>query len=179
MVITEAQLTALLQAWLWPFVRIAALIMAAPVVGTRAVPPRVRIVLAVGMTAVLVPVLPAPDAIEPFSAAGLAVTVQQVLIGAILGLSLRFIFTAVELTGQLLGQQMGLSFAAMVDPQSGSQVPIVSQFYVLLATLLFLSLNGHLLMLHALAESFRTLPVGGIGVTQAGVGALLAWSGEL
>lgn len=179
MTITSAQLTALLAAWLWPFVRIAALVSSAPVIGTRAVPARIRLLLAAAVTGVLVPVLPTAPLIEPFSAAGVVITLQQVLIGLVLGLSLRLIFAAVELTGQLLGQQMGLGFAAMVDPTSGNQVPVVSQVYVLLTTLLFLSLNGHLLMLEALADSFHTVPVGVIGITQEGLGALLKWAGEL
>ncbi|MGQ0656633.1 MAG: flagellar biosynthetic protein FliR [Chromatiales bacterium] len=179
MIITETQLLALLQTWLWPFVRVGALVTAAPIIGTRAVPSRVRLVLALGVTAVLVPGLPVPPPMDVFSAAGVAVTAQQVLIGVILGLSMRLIFAAVELAGQLFGQQMGLGFAAMVDPQSGNQVEVVSQFYALLATLLFLSLNGHLLLLHALADSFQTLPVGAAGITHAGLGVLLEWAGDL
>lgn len=176
---TEAQITALLAAWLWPLVRVAALLSSAPVIGTRAVPARIRVLLAVCVTAVLVPVLPPAPVIEPVSAAGALVTMQQVMIGLVMGLSLRLIFTVVEFAGQVLGQQMGLGFAAMVDPQSGAQVPVVGQFYVMLATLLFLSVNGHLLALHALAESFHTLPVGVTGVSQQGLGALLRWGGEL
>lgn len=179
MTITSTELAALLGAWLWPFVRIAALVSSAPIIGTRAVPPRIRVLLALALSGLLVPVLPAAPLIEPLSPAGVLVTLQQVLIGLVLGLSLRLIFTAVEFAGQLLGQQMGLGFAAMVDPTSGNQVPVVSQLYMLLATLLFLSLNGHLLMVEALAESFHTVPVGIHGVTHEGIGVLLRWAGEL
>lgn len=177
--LSESQLLASVQAWWWPFLRVGALLGAAPVIGTPAVPARIRIILALGITAVLVPALPAAPVVEIFSATGVAVTAQQLLIGVILGVSVRIIFAAVELAGQLFGQQMGLGFAAMMDPQNGNQVPVVSQFYALLATLLFLSFDGHLLLLHALAESFDTLPVGATGVSHAGLGVLLQWAGEL
>jgi len=128
---------------------------------------------------VLVPALPPSPVVAIFSAAGVAIIAQQLLIGIMLGVSVRIIFAAVELAGQFFGQQMGLGFAAMMDPQSGNQVPVVSQLYALLATLLFLTFDGHLLLLHALAESFDIVPVGTTGVSQAGLGVLLQWAGEL
>jgi len=179
MTITATQLIALIEAWLWPFLRVGALLMAAPVIGTRTVPVRIRLVFAVAVTLVLVPILPVPQAIDPFGVRGVAVGAQQILIGVVLGLSVRMIFMAFEIAGQILGQQMGLSFATMVDPQSGGQVPVISQFYVMMATLLFLTMNGHLLLIHALAQSFTTLPVGTASLGPDAMKALIVWGGQL
>lgn len=176
---TAVQLMGLVDQWLWPFLRVAALIMAAPVLGTRAVPPRIRMILALALCVVVVPVLPPPPVLDPFTAAGLSVGVQQVLIGITIGLAVRLIFTVFDVTGQLLGQQMGLAFASLIDPQNGTQVPVVSQVYVLFTTLLFLALDGHLLLIEAVVDSFALLPVGAAGITQAGAGRLLAFGGEV
>ncbi len=176
---TETELLALLQAWLWPLFRIAALLSVAPVIGTRSVPVRVRLVMALAITAVIVPVLPPAPVIDPVSATGLLVLGQQVLIGLVLGTAVRFMFMVFELSGQVIAMQMGLGFAAMVDPQTGNQVPVISQFYLIMATLAFLSLNGHLLLFRILADSFVTLPIGGGGLNLNGLQALIGWTGWL
>lgn len=177
--VTDTQVMTLLQAWLWPFLRIASLVMAAPVIGTRSVPMRVRMAVAVAITAVLAPVLPADHTIVPLSDAGLLTAVQQVVIGVTVGLILRLVFAVIEFAGQILAQQMGLGFAAMMDPQSGAQVPVVSQFYIILATLLFFAGNCHLLLIRLLADSFELLPIGTVGVSRAGIDRVLIWSGTL
>lgn len=164
---------------MWPLIRIAALLSTAPTLGTRAVPARVRMVLALCISFILVPVLPPVAPIELISAQGVLVTVQQVLIGAAMGFILRVMFAIVDLAGQFLSQQMGLGFAAMVDPQNGMSSPVVSQIYLMLATLLFFAIDGHLLVLQALAGSFYSVPVGVNGLSQAGLGVLMHWSGEL
>jgi len=179
MTITATQLIALIEAWLWPFLRVGALLMAAPVIGTRTVPVRIRMVLTVALTMVLVPVLPMPKAIDPFTAQGIAIGAQQILIGVVLGLCVRLIFMAFEIAGQIVAQQMGLSFATLVDPQSGTQVAVISQFYVMFATLLFLTMNGHLLLIRALTQSFSTLPIGGSSLGPDAMKALVMWGGEL
>ena len=176
---TENELIALLQAWLWPLFRIAALLSVAPVIGTRSVPVRVRLIMALAITAVIVPVLPPMPTIDPISAPGLLVLGQQVLIGLVLGTAVRFMFMVFEVAGQVIAMQMGLGFAAMVDPQTGNQVPVISQFYLIMATLAFLSLNGHLLLFRILADSFTTLPVGGGGLNLNSLQALIGWTGWL
>jgi len=173
------ELSALTLQWLWPLLRVAGFVMAAPVIGTRSVPARVKLMFALAVTAVLVPVLgPAPvaDAISP---AGLLTGVQQVLIGTAIGAALRLVFLILELAGQIIAMQMGLGFAAMVDPQTGAQVPVVAQFYVIIATLLFLAIDGHLMLVGLLADSFRILPVGPAGLTHAALGQVLDWAGWL
>ena len=82
------------------------------------------------------------------------------VIGLAMGFALRLVFTAVEMAGDLIGLQMGLGFAMFYDPGDVQHTPIVGQFMSLLATLTFLAINGHLLVISTLAESFRALPIG-------------------
>lgn len=175
--ITSAQLEAMLGAFLWPFVRVLALVAAAPVLGHRAVPRRVKVGLALLLTAILVPALPpAPPLNDPGRFALLA---QQILIGVGLALSMHVAFAAVALAGDMIGLQMGLSFATFVDPQHSGQSPMLGTILGLIATLLFFAIDGHLLLLGALAESFVHAPVSAAPLPAAHWGALLAWGGEL
>ena len=126
----------------FPFARIGACLMVAPVFGARFVPPRTRIILAVAITALVAPMIPTP-AIAPFSPQGFVVVFQQLLIGVALGFALQIVFDALGLAGQLLANSMGLSFAMNVDPLRGSSTPALGQLYIILATLTFLALDGH------------------------------------
>ncbi|MFT5133762.1 MAG: flagellar biosynthetic protein FliR, partial [Gammaproteobacteria bacterium] len=150
MIVLDQTLITLLESWIWPFFRVAGLLMAAPVIGTRSVPVRIRLVIAIAITLAIVPVLPVTAYIEPFTGPWLLTSIQQVIIGTAMGLTIRTIFVTLEIAGQAIGQLMGLMMASMVDPQNGNQVPVIGQFYLLLATLLFLSVDGHLLMIAAL-----------------------------
>lgn len=179
MTFSEAQVLQLLGVWLWPFLRIAGFVMAAPVIGTRAVPARVRIVLVLALTGVLVPGIAPASGIDPLGGIGVLTAVHQLAIGATIGLVLRLVFFVFEFSGQLIAQQMGLSFAAMVDPTSGAQVPVLSHLYIILATLLFFALDAHLVLIRLLGQSFDLLPVGPQGITSAGAGAILDWSSQL
>ena len=102
---------------------------------------------------------------------------QQVLTGLIMGIALRLVFTVFELAGQIVAQHMALHFASLVDPNSGVQVPMLSQFYLVLATLAFLALNGHLLCIQVLAESFRVMPIGLDGMGREGLWSLVLQGG--
>lgn len=177
--VTDSELLAQLQRWLWPFLRVSGLLLAAPVIGTRTVPVRIRAALALLISLLLAPTLPGLTEVDPISLTGLAIGCQQLLIGVAMGLVLRMMFSIVEMAGQLMAQQMGLGFASLVDPQTGGQVPVYGQFYILLATLLFLGADGHLHMLHALQQSFALLPIGTNGIGPAGIEALLDWAGSL
>ncbi len=152
-------LPALVGAWLWPFLRVAALLTAAPILGAGYVTPRVRLALAFALALVLTPLVDAP-AVSPLSAAGVLLTVEQVVVGVLMGLAVRLMLVVFDLAGQLVSQTMGLGFAAMVDPATGAQVPAVSQLYLVLASLVFVTVDGHLLLVQVLARSFEVLPPG-------------------
>lgn len=147
-------------AYLWPFLRIGAMMLVAPVFGARNVPVRVRIVLAAFIALIVTPLLPAPPAVDPLSGAGLWIAIQQVLIGIAMGFIVQLVFGAVLIGGQLVAYGMGLGFAQMIDPQHGGQMPVVGQFFIVMTTLVFLALNGHLLLLQVVIDSFRGLPIG-------------------
>ena len=165
--------------YLWPLFRISALVSVAPIFGAQNVPVRVRVGLSLAITLVVAPVLPPMPEVDPVSSTGLVIIVQQILIGLTMGFALRLVFAAFVLAGQLIGQTMGLGFASLVDPQNGVQVPVISQFYLILTTLIFLSLNGHLILIEVLAASFTTLPVGEHGVTTHGLWSVVSWGGQV
>ncbi len=177
--ITTNEVVQLIQMWLWPFFRIAGLLMTAPIIGTRPVPTRIRLIIAILITAVIFPVLPEIPNVDPVSAEGVLITFQQIMIGVSMGLCMRVVFVALEVAGQAIGQLMGLMMASMVDPTNGNQVPIIGQFYLLLATLLFLAVDGHLMMIRVLAESFNSLPIGTTGMSTNSAWEVLIWTGSI
>jgi len=176
---TTGQLEAWLAQVLWPFIRIGACFMVAPAFGAIFVPPRIRIVLAGAITLVVAPLIPSPTAIAPFSAAGVIVTIQQIIIGVAIGFSLQVLFDAVTLGGQLLANSMGLSFAFNTDPMHGVETPVLGQLYSMLVMLTFLALNGHLKLIEVLVDGFRALPVGTGGLGQDGIWSIVAWGTQL
>lgn len=177
--VTDTQLLAWLQQYFWPFVRVSAVFMLAPVLGARNVPARIRLSLAVVVTLVLAPLVTIDTPMTMFGAAWWRCLVEQLAIGLCMGFVLLLVFEAVVLGGELIAYSMGLSFAQLADPLRGSSTPVVGQFLLLLATLLFLAAGGHLVLIELLVRSFRSLPVGsnGFGVEQAG--ELLRYSAAL
>ncbi|MFC5696449.1 flagellar biosynthetic protein FliR [Pseudomonas sp. GCM10022186] len=159
--LSDAQIGGWVGSFLLPLFRIAALLMTMPVIGTQLVPVRVRLYLALAIAIVLVPTLPPMPQVDAINLRSLLLVGEQVLVGALLGFVLQLFFHAFVVAGQMISMQMGLGFASMVDPANGVSVPVLGQFYLMLVTLLFLAMNGHLVVFEVLAESFVTLPVGG------------------
>lgn len=169
----SGQIEAWLVQYFWPFVRIGACFMAAPVFAARFVPARARLLLAGAVTIIIAPLLPAAT-LAPFSLAGLIATIHQIIIGVAVAFVLQLIFDALAMGGQLLSNTMGLGFAYNVDPLRGVGTPVLGQLYMILVTLTFLALNGHLLLIELLANSFTGLPVGATGL--GGLGSEQLWS---
>lgn len=176
---TSAQLDAWLAAFVFPLTRILALVATAPVFSNVALPRRVRLGLGVALAVALAPLLPLLPAISPGSGIGLAVLAQQVLIGVAMGFVMRIVFAAIDVAGELIGLQMGLSFAVFFDPQTNSQTPVVAEFLGLLATLVFLALNGHLMLLAVLAKSFELMPISTTPFSAFGLEMLARWGATL
>ncbi len=145
---------------MWPLLRVGSFVLASPVLGAKSIPVRTRIILALTIAWILAPITPAPE-VNPVSAAGLLISLQQVALGLGMGFIFHMAFSTVVIAGQSIAMAMGLGFASAVDPQNGVQVPVVSQFYMILATLIFLALDGHLLLIQTIHHSFELLPVGG------------------
>lgn len=163
LVVSEEQLMQFIGQYLWPMMRIGAFYFAVPIIGARTVPARVRLILMLFTTLLLVPVLPPAPIVSIFSWSGFVMVVHEVLIGITLGFALQVVLHVFILAGQFIAMKMGLGFAAMNDPSSGVSTTIMSQFYLLLSTLLFLSVNGHLVVLQLMIDSFTSFPIGGEG----------------
>jgi flagellar biosynthetic protein FliR len=177
--LTTAQWNLLLATYFYPFVRVMGYLATDPVLGNRSVPVRLRIGLALAISVAIAPTLGPLPSIDPASPVGLAILAQQLLIGVAIGFAVRVIFAAVEMAGQVMGLQMGLGFATFFDPQTSAQVPVVGQYLGLLAILVFLSINGHSLMLSTLIESFRILPIGTLGLDSNGFAAYARWGAQI
>nr|WP_297531352.1 flagellar biosynthetic protein FliR [uncultured Roseateles sp.] len=158
---SEAQLLAWISPILWPFIRTLALFAGMPVFSQRQVPARVRIGLALFISVAAQPSLPTMPVIPLDSLPQLLmVTGQQLLIGLSMGFAVRVVFAALEFAGELIGLQMGLNFAGFFDPSTGSQGTSTSRFLGSMVAFLFVAINGHLMLINSLVESFQAFPVG-------------------
>ncbi len=160
-----------------PFFRVASFFMVVPVIGTRMVPARIRMGLALAVTAVIVPVLPDLPQINGLSLQTYLWIAEQILIGVAMGFLLQILFQVYALGGQLIASQMGLGFASVSDPANGVSVVVLSQFYLMIVMMLFLALNGHLVLIEVLVRSFDVLPVTEGGISSSGMMAI-AMSGS-
>ena len=177
MLLTSAEISSWVGSFFWPFIRIGAMLMVMPVIGTQLVPTRIRLILAVLITFVVMHGLPAMPVVDIISADGVLISAQQFLIGISMGFVLQVVFGALMVGGQLVAMSMGLGFASMTDPLNGVSVPSVGQLYVMASTLVFLSMEGHLAAIQVLAESFSFIPVGLEGLATNALMTLVNWAG--
>lgn len=160
---TEVQLLAWIAAAVYPFVRIAALIATAPILGDSSVPRRVKVGLAIFVTIVVAPSIgEVPNAVL-MSGDGFLLIGRQILVGAAMGFSMRLAFAAIEYAGDLIGFQMGLGYATLLDPETNDQTPLIGSLLRYFASLAFLVANGPLMMIAGVSESFNGLPISGSG----------------
>lgn len=158
--VTEAQMLAWITPVLWPFLRTLAMFSALPVLGTRTVPARVRVALAALVALAAQANLPEAPVVPLDSPLAFALVAQQVVIGLCVGFAVRIVFAAIEYAGELVGLQMGLNFAGFFDPVSASAGTATGRFYGTMVAWLFIVINGHLLVVAALLQSFQSFPVG-------------------
>ena len=157
---TEAQILGWITPLLWPFLRALALFTSLPVLGTRTVPTRVRIALAAFLALAAQASLPEPPVVPLDSPLAFMLVLQQMVLGLTLGFSVRLVFAAVEFAGEIIGLQMGLNFAGFFDPVTASQTTATSRFFGAIVGWLFIVINGHLLVIAALVDSFKAFPPG-------------------
>lgn len=158
---SEAQLVAWISPILWPFLRILALFSVSPVFSMRSIPVRARVGLAFFVALCAQPMLEKSATMPLNSPDALGAVAQQVVIGLAIGFSIRLVFASVELAGEVIGLQMGLNFASFFDPSSSTQVSAVGRFFGHIATLFFVVINGHLMVLMSVIKSFDRFPVDG------------------
>jgi flagellar biosynthetic protein FliR len=162
------------------FLRIGGMIMTLPVFDGKSIPILFKAGLALAMSIVLLPVLNlglTPVAV--LSAVFGLGALGEILIGAIMGFSIKLLFAGVQLAGQLAGFQMGIGIANVFDPVTSAQVSVIGQFNNLLAMLIFLVINAHHAFLRGVAESFRIVPPLGTYVGAGPAGALIDAAGNL
>ncbi len=152
----SGQLVALLPSLFWPLLRILALISTAPLFSEKSILAPIKLGLGILIALLIAPALPAVDT-PLFSLAGFWLALKQILIGTTLGLTMQLTFAAVRMAGEVIGLQMGLSFATFFDPASGLNTPLLARVLNLLALLVFISLNGHLWLLSLLAPSWEKM----------------------
>ncbi len=174
--LTSAQLDAWVAAFMFPLTRILGLLATAPVFNNAGLPRRIRLMIGLAITVIVAPSLPPPPAIAVGSWLGISILVQQLLIGALLGFTLRLAFSAIDVAGEMIGLQMGLSFAIFYDPQNAAQTPVLSEFLGLIALLTYMAMNGHLLSLSALIETFQLLPISLTPFSAIGFKTAVAWA---
>lgn len=174
MELLAADIVARFYTFLWPMLRISALMVTAPVFALRAFNVRLRVLLAIVLAWLVYPMHPWP-VIDPVSAAGLKEIINQVAIGAISGLILQMVVAAMVVGGQAIATSMGLSMANLMDPNMGN-VPVISQFLIVLGSLIFVGMGGHVILLGMILESFHTLPIGTSIFSPESMGLFLRWS---
>lgn len=176
---TIEQLYGWMNGFLWPFFRILGLFATAPLFSESSITTRLKVGLAAVIAMAISPTLaPMPD-IPTASFSALLISAQQILIGIALGLVMRIVFAAVQTAGEFIGLQMGLSFASFFDPATGSNTAVLSRLLNLVSMLVFLALNGHLILLSVLFNTFEILPIQVTSLHSNGWGVLIEWSGQL
>lgn len=180
--ISFATVSQFIGSYFWPFARIAGFFMTVPIIGARIIAVRVRLVLALTVTIMVVPQLNLLQNPLPFSAlsvSGIILLLNQVLIGVMMGFIVQIFFQSFVLGGQFIAMQNGLGFATLVDPVNGVNVASIGQFYLILSNLLFLSMNSHLVLIDILIGSFTSMPLTDLASTLGLAAGLVANSGSM
>jgi flagellar biosynthetic protein FliR len=163
----------------WPSLRIGGFVATAPIASETTIPSRVKIILALALSFLVAPLAPVPAALSIFSGAGLLTAVEEILTGVAIGMVMQLAFEALTFAGQTVSMTMGLGFSTLIDPQRGASVPVLGQIFMLMGTLTYLAINGHLVLLGALAHSFQSLPIGGQNIDKDFLLAVATWGGRI
>ena len=167
----------LLQQFLWPFIRVSALFLTAPIFGANAFNLSTRIAFGAVITVLIFQQVEIPP-ISPFSFDAIVLMFNEIVVGSFMGLVLQLVTAAVILSGQVVSGGMGLGMANMIDPNLGN-IPTLSNFFLVLALLTFLSLGGHLILISLLFDSFTQLPIGGSLLSMSSIESFIAWSSNI
>jgi flagellar biosynthetic protein FliR len=156
---TEAIIYQYIADFMLPFTRISALILSMVGFGSKSIPGRIKLFLCVVLTIAVMPAIPATQVSSLMSLSTALLIAEQVIIGTMLGFITLMVINTFTLAGQVIAMQTGLGFASLVDPSSGMNVPAVGQFFLILSSLLFWVLDGHLIFIQFVVASFDTLPI--------------------
>lgn len=175
MVFTDAQIGAWVGSFLWPLFRVASFFMVVPFIGSQLVPMRVRLGLAITVTIVIAPLLGDMPQVDALSLEAFIITLQQIFIGTVMGFMFVLLFQLFVVVGQMIAMQMGLGFASMIDPSNGVNVAVLSQIFLIAITLMFLSMNGHLVMIEVMMESFTAWPISSSILGEGSINEAMLW----
>jgi flagellar biosynthetic protein FliR len=157
-----ANLLPLLNALWWPFVRAMALLSAAPVLGEAMVPVTIRLLVAVTIAVLMLPVTGQAQLVQdPFSLAMAVATAEQAIIGFVLGLGFYFAMSVISVLGFVVSSQVGFSMAVMNDPLNGASSDVISTLLSMLSIIIFFAIDGHLVIVSVIGASFKAWPPGG------------------
>ena len=176
---TSAELNLWIASFLWPLTRILGLIATAPLFGNISIPAPIKVGLGVMLALIIAPGVPTLPAMDPMSMSGLLILVQQFVIGAAMGFTIRIVLATIEMAGEIVGMTMGLGFATFFDPQSQGRSSAISQFLALLALMIYLAANLHLALLSVLADSFTSMPISALPISSHPFQILIAWGGRI
>jgi flagellar biosynthetic protein FliR len=167
-----------LRLW-WPALRIGGFVLSAPLLSGPTVPARVKLVLTLSLVILIAPLAVQPPNLSIFSGDGAFAAIQEILIGIAIGLVVQLAFESLTLAGQTISMTMGLGFATLIDPQHGAQTTVLGQLFMIFATLVYLAVDGHLVLIGALADSFRSLPIGATHIGPQFFGAVVSWGAQV
>jgi flagellar biosynthetic protein FliR len=163
----------------WPSLRIGGFVLTAPIASEVSIPKQVKIVLTLVLAGVMAPLAPVPGDLSILSGVGVLTAVQEVIIGAAIGMVMQLAFDALTFAGQMISLSMGLGFATLIDPQRGASVPVVGQLVSMMGTLAYLAMNGHLVLVGALANSYQTLRIGAANLDRDFLLCVAKWGGRI
>jgi flagellar biosynthetic protein FliR len=163
----------------WPALRVGGFVLSAPIASETSIPSLVKIVLILSLAFLLAPLVQVPAGLSIFSAAGMLAVMLELLIGVSIGLVVQLAFEALTFAGQSISLTMGLGFATLVDPQHGAQTPVLGQMFMIFGTLTYLSIDGHLMLINALAASFQHLPIGAAHIGHDFLLMLVLWGARV
>jgi len=169
-----------LQFFLFIFLRVGAIFMFLPIFSSRAIPVLFKMGFALAVAFILYPLL-ASDLRPVFATVpefGLAIACE-LMVGILIGLAVRLLFTGFQMAGQMAGYQMGMAIANVIDPATSAQVPILATFYNIVAILVFLSINAHIILLRAMAESFQLVPLFGFEFNPVVMQHMISFAGNM
>lgn len=162
---------------IWPLGRIGGFMLTVPIFSSVMIPRQIKILLAFSISWLCGQFIPAQFSLLYFDGMHLVYLAQELAFGVLMGFVLQLVFQVFVLAGQMISMQAGLGFAVMVDPSTKASMPLISQMYLMMVTLIFLSLNGHVALIEALVESFRVMPIGQLFQDQAMVWQVISFSG--
>lgn len=177
MTLLVSELVGIFSQFVWPLIRISAVLLTGPFFSLAAVSYRIRIAMVLVLTWIMFPLVDVPE-IDPLSFGAITGVLHEVFVGGLMGLTLQVVIAALVVGGQVIAGSMGLSMANMIDPNLGN-VPTLSQFFLIIGTLLFMSLGGHLVILSLLYSSFELLPIASGRFNTDMILSLMTWSSQI